>query len=175
MKILKSIDRAIARVEGWLIVVFLSLMISLTFLQVLLRGFYTHGHMLWANSLLGHVDWAEPLVRLLVLWITFLGASLLTGDNKHIKIDLTASIFPKQWIPYRNLLLCFACVVICAIMIMASLGYIRTEWEFGGEIFLGIPTWLAQIILPLGFLLILFRFVIMGIAQVVEIHGRRSR
>lgn len=173
MKALKFIDRAIARVEGWFIVLFLSLMISLTFLQVLLRGLYTHGHMQWANSLLGHVDWAEPFVRLLVLWITFLGASLLTGDNKHIKIDLTASIFPRQWIPYRNLLLCLACVVICALMVMASLGYVRIEWEFGGDLFLGIPTWLGQIILPLGFFLILFRFVIMGIEQVAEIFSRR--
>jgi TRAP-type C4-dicarboxylate transport system permease small subunit len=175
MKVLKSIDRAIARVEGWCIVLFLSLMIFLTFLQVLLRGLYTHGHIKWANSLLGHVDWGEPFVRLLVLWITFLGASLLTGDNKHIKIDLTASIFPRRWIPYRNIVLCLACVVICAIMIMASIGYVRTEWEFGGELFLSLPTWLGEIILPIGFLLILFRFLIMGIEQIVEIFSRSPR
>ncbi|MBW1944594.1 MAG: TRAP transporter small permease subunit [Deltaproteobacteria bacterium] len=174
MKVLKRIDQAIAKVEGWFIVLFLSLMVFLTFLQVILRGLYTHGHMQWANSLLGYVDWSEPFVRLLVLWVTFLGASLLTGENKHIKIDLTASIFPKQWIPYRNLLLCFACVVICAVMIMASIGYVKTEWEFGGELFLGIPTWLGQIILPLGFFLILFRFINMGIEQVVVIFRRKS-
>lgn len=175
MKALKSIDQVIAKVEGWFIVLFLSLMIFLTSLQVLLRALYTHGHIQWANSLLGHVDWAEPFVRLLVLWITFLGASLLTGDNKHIKIDLTATVFPKPWIPYRNLLLCIACAVICAVMIMASIGYVRTEWEFGGDLFLGIPTWLGQIILPLGFFLILFRFVVLGIAQVVAIAGRRPQ
>lgn len=175
MQLLKTIDRAIARVEGWCIVLFLSLMIFLTFLQVILRGLYTHGHVQWANTLLGHVDWSDPFVRLLVLWVTFVGASLLTRDNKHIKIDLTASIFPSPWIPYRNFILSLACVVVCAIMIMASIGYIRTEWEFGGELFLGIPTWLGQIILPLGFFLILFRFVIMAIMQVREVFDRRSK
>ena len=175
MKILQAVDRVIARVEGWCIVLFLSLMVALTFLQVILRGLYTHGHLQWANALLGHVDWAEPLVRLLVLWVTFLGASLLTGDNKHIKIDLTASVFPEPWIPYRNIVLSLACVVICAVMIMASIGYIRTEWEFGGELFLGLPTWVGQIILPLGFLLILFRFVVSGTGQVIEIFSRRAK
>jgi len=175
MKILRRIDQGIAKVEGWFIVLFLSLMIALTFVQVLLRGLYTHGHLQWANTLLGHVDWGEPFVRLLVLWITFLGASLLTGDNKHIKIDLTASFFPKQWMPYRNICLCLACALVCALMLRASIGYVRTEWEFGGVLFLGIPTWIGQIILPLGFSLILFRFIIMGVDQALMIFRGRSR
>lgn len=173
MKTLRHIDQALARVEGWFIVLFLSLMVALTFIQVLLRGLYTHGHLAWANALLGYVDWGEPFVRLLVLWVTFLGASLLTGDNKHIKIDLTASSFPGRWMPYRNACLCLACSVICALMLRASIGYVRTEWEFGGVLFLGIPTWVGQLILPLGFSLLLFRFIIMGIDQALVIFRRR--
>lgn len=173
MKTLRRIDRAMARIEGWFIVLFLSLMIALTFIQVLLRGLYTHGHLAWANALLGYMDWGEPFVRLLVLWVTFLGASLLTKDNKHIKIDLTASFFSDRWMAYRNVCLYLACAVICGLMLKASIDYVRTEWEYGGVLFLGIPTWIGQIILPMGFSLLLFRFIIMGIDQALLIFRGR--
>jgi len=50
------------------------------------------------------VDWFEPFVRLLVLWLTFLGASLITKENKHIKIDLMGSLLPDKWLPFRDII-----------------------------------------------------------------------
>ena len=172
MRVLRHIDKALARAEGWLIVVFLWLMVILTFLQIILRTLYTHAHIQWANLLLGQVDWAEPLARLLVLWITLLGASLLTGDNKHVKIDLMSSILPPKWLPFRELILSAVCVLVCVFMLKASVEYIRMEMEFGGYLFLELPTWVAQMILPAGFLLILFRFFLRGMQQAIEILRR---
>jgi len=169
MKFLRLIDKGLAKVEGWLIVVFLGLMVTLTFLQVILRALYTHGHVQWANAIMGQVDWAEPFVRLLVLWITFLGASLLTGDNKHIKIDLTSAILPSKWLPFLELILSMVCVLISALMIRASLSYVKMEMAFGGSLFLALPTWVGQLILPAGFSLILFRFFLRGIEEALQI------
>lgn len=169
MNIIRSIDRVLEKIEGWLIVLFLGMMVTLTFLNVILRALYTHAQAQWANLILGHVDWAEPMARLLVLWVTFLGASLLTGDNKHIKIDLMPEVLPSKWIPLRDLILSIACVVVCALMVQASLGYLFLEIEFGGILFLNIPTWVGQLILPLGFSLILFRFLLRGLEQIVTI------
>jgi TRAP-type C4-dicarboxylate transport system permease small subunit len=174
MKILRSIDRVIAKIEGWLIIIFLALMVTLTFSQVMLRALFTHARFQWANFILGHVDWSEPLARLLVLWITFLGASLLTRENKHIKIDLLPAVIPPKWLPYRELILSIGCVVICAFMLKASLGYIKLELDFGGYLFLKLPTWAGQLILPAGFLMILFRFLIRGMEQLLGIF-RGSR
>ena len=172
MKALKFIDRVFSRVEGWLIILFLSMMVALTFFQIILRTLYTHAHIQWANTLLGHVDWAEPFVRLLVLWITFLGASLLTGDNRHIKIDLMSAFFPRKWLPIRELILSVAGALISALMLMASIDYIRMEMEFGGYLFLKLPSWIGQLILPAGFSMILFRFILRGIEQIAEIFRR---
>ena len=169
MKILFSIDRALAKFEGWLIILFLGLMVCLTFLQVLLRSLYIKAHLTWANVALGHLDWTEPFVRLLVLWITFLGASLLTGENKHIKIDLMSAMLPARMEPYRGLILSLACVVISALMVKASIGYIRIEMEYSGLLFLNIPNWIGELILPIGFCTILFRFILMGIGQGLDI------
>lgn len=169
MRSLKVLDMALARVEGWFIIGFLGVMVTLTFLQVILRGIFIYGHLHWANALMGHLDWAEPLVRLSVLWITFLGASLVTGDNKHIKIDLVSGILPRRWLPYRELLLCIVSALISALMLRASLGYIAMEMTSGVNLFLAVPMWVGQVILPAGFFLLVFRFLFRGLLEAMAI------
>ena len=169
MNTLKRFDDILARLEGWVIILLLWLMVILTFVQVALRSLYTYGHFQWANAMLGHIDWSGPFVRLLVLWLTFLGASLLTKEGKHIKIDLLSTLLPKKWLPTRELILASACVVISTIMVKVCIDYIRMEMEFGGTIFLNLPSWISQLILPAGFALLLFRFLIRAIDEGIQI------
>lgn len=175
MNVLQRIDRALGRMEGWFLVFFLALMVILTFLQVVLRAFHIYGHFHWANALMGRLDWAGPLARLLVLWAAFLGASLLTGENKHIKIDLMSEVLPLPWLPFRELLLSAACMVVTAFMVEASFSYVRMEWTFGGRMFLDLPNWIGQLILPVGFCLMLFRFFLTGLIQAVRLFGGGRR
>jgi TRAP-type C4-dicarboxylate transport system permease small subunit len=170
----KTLDRILARLEEWLMVCFLAFMVVFTFLFVLLRALHLYAHLEWANVAIGKVDWTQPLVRLLVLWVAFLGASLLTGDNKHIKIDLSPLFMPLRWQHYKDVFLSAACVTISAIMVKVSFQYIHNEYLFGSHLFLTIPAWIGQTILPIGFLSILFRFLIRGITQAKELVGRSN-
>jgi len=169
VEILKLIDKVLVKVEGWLIFGFLSVMVTFTFIQVCLRGLYTHAHFRWANMLMGYLDWSEPLVRLLVLWLTFLGASLLTGDNKHVKIDLFSNLLPQKLRPWRELILAVVCIIVSATMVFVCIGYVKLEMEFGGTVFLRLPNWIGQLILPLGFAMILFRFLLRAVDQGLRI------
>lgn len=175
MKILKLLNTALARIEQWLIVALLWSMVILTFVQVCLRGLYTHAHLQWANMLMGHLDWSEIFVRLLVLWLTFLGASLLTAENRHIKIDIFSTLLPEKWISVRELVLDLACILICAIMLKVCVDYVQMEMDFGGEMFLDLPGWIGQVILPAGFGLILFRFIFRAIDQGLQIFRGTRR
>jgi len=175
MRIVKILDSALARCEGWLITLFLWLMVIFSFFQVCLRGLYTHGKVQWANTVMGYLDWTELLVRLLVLWLTFLGASLVTGEGRHIKIDLFSSLLPPRWQPLRDLVLWSACVSVCAIMFKVCAGYVALEMEFGGRMFLSIPGWIGQLILPVGFLLLLFRFSLRWIDSFLKITRDRAK
>lgn len=169
MNALKWLDNRIARIEGWIIIAFLWLMVILTFLQVCLRGLYTHAHLEWANAVMGYLDWSESFVRLLVLWLTFLGASLLTKENRHIKIDLFSSVLPADWLCIRNLILSITGALVSLIMFLACITYVRMEMAFGGSTFLSMPNWIGQLILPSGFGLILFRFLIRSLDSGIEI------
>jgi TRAP-type C4-dicarboxylate transport system permease small subunit len=170
LTVINTIDNALARLEGWLIIVFLWVMVILTFVQVGLRTLYTHARLEWANQWMAHLDWSETLVRLLVLWLAFLGASLLTRENKHIKIDLFAAVLPKRWLPLRELLLSSTAVVISAVMFKVCIGYVALEKTYEGTLFLGIPGWICQLIMPLGFGIILFRFLLRALRQVAELR-----
>jgi TRAP-type C4-dicarboxylate transport system permease small subunit len=174
MNSLARVDRAIARIEGWLLILFLSLMVSLTFVQVILRSLFIYAHVSWANDVMGSLDWSELFVRLLVLWVTFLGASLVTRENKHIKIDLLTHLMPATWSPYRELLLSVSGAIVSALMIRASLFYISTELSFGGNVFLNVPTWVGQVIMPAGFSLIWFRFLLRAMTSALQILGDRK-
>ncbi|MEW6664291.1 MAG: TRAP transporter small permease subunit [Thermodesulfobacteriota bacterium] len=169
MGFLRNLDKALARLEGWLLVAFLGLMLILTSLQVILRSLSIYGRMHWANVLMGQIDWSEPAARLAVLWITFLGASLVTGENKHIRIDLVSFILPGRPLPFREILLSTASLIICGFMLKASLRYLSIEMSSGATLFLSLPTWAAQLILPAGFALLLFRFLVRGIEETLTL------
>ena len=61
-------------------------MILLSSAQILLRNFFDSG-----------IDWADPLLRLLVLWVGMQGAMLATHYDKHIRIDLVSRFIPEQY------------------------------------------------------------------------------
>jgi TRAP-type C4-dicarboxylate transport system permease small subunit len=174
MHTLKSLDRVIEKIERSFIILSLSLMTGLTFLLILLRSLYTYGHIQWANTLLGQVGWTDPLVRLLVLWVTFLGASLITGENRHIKIDIMGSLLPSRWMPFRGIILNIGCIVICSLMVKASIEYIHVEMQFGSSLFLSVPSWILQLILPAGFSVMVFRFFINALEQSLGL-ARKNR
>lgn len=174
MFFLKRLDKILVRVEGWLIIAFLGLMVFFTFTQVCLRGLYAHGHFQWANVLMGTLDWSEPLARLLVLWLTFLGASLATRENRHIRIDLFGFFLPEKWVPVRELILSVICLLISGIMVKVCMDFVKLEMRYGGTMFANLPAWIGEIIMPVGFSLICFRFMLKAFDQCLEIIRSRK-
>jgi len=39
--------------------------------------------------------WADPLLRIMVLWLGMIGATVASRDNRHIHIDLVSHFFSK--------------------------------------------------------------------------------
>ena len=86
MHILKQVDRILEKIEGHLIVLILSLMILLSFGQMLLRNFFDLG-----------IIWGDTLLRQWVLWLGFLGASMAAKQNKHISIEVFSNFLSPYW------------------------------------------------------------------------------
>ena len=149
MKVLTAIDVALNRVEGALLVALLSVMVLLSFLQVVLRNVLGEG-----------ILWADVLLRHLVLWIAFLGASLAVSHQRHISIDALTRSMPARWqLVVRAGTNLFA-AALCFILFDASRSFLVYEIEDGRILFFDIPEWYSQLIIPVGFALLSVHFLV---------------
>jgi TRAP-type C4-dicarboxylate transport system permease small subunit len=141
------IDSAIARVEWVLIVVLLSAMILVAFFQIILRNFFATG-----------LSWGDPFVRYLVVWVGFVGAALATKEGKHIKIEVVSHLLSDRAKQYLQVFSHLFSAIICGLLTVAALKFVRFEALMGGEPIWGLPAWTPQVIIPVTFSIMALRF-----------------
>jgi TRAP-type C4-dicarboxylate transport system permease small subunit len=147
MKRWDRLDNIISRVENVLIVFLLSLMILMAFLQIVLRNLFATGF-----------SWADVLVRYLVLWVAFIGASLATQEGRHITINVFTRWISGKGKIYLKAISELCSLIICGLLAYAAVKFIQYEAQMGGTTFFGLPVWLPQLIIPITFGLMAFRF-----------------
>jgi C4-dicarboxylate transporter DctQ subunit len=153
MRRLEQWNEIIALVEKYLVVIMLSTMILLAFLQIVLR-----------NALSTGISWGDPLVRYLVLWVGFIGASLATREDKHITIEVFAKWFSGNSAFYLRMLSELVSAVICGLLTVAGWTFVQNEAQLGEVAFLNIPSWTLQMVIPITFGLMSLRFLIKSTA-----------
>ncbi len=159
----ERIDEIIGRIEGTLLVVFLSFMIGIAFLQIVLRNLFATG-----------LAWGDPLVRNLVLWIGFVGATIATREGRHINIDLVSQrLSPFGKMAVDVITQCFASSV-CCLMTYAALKFIKNEVQMRTVTFLEMPAWVPELILPITFGLMAFRFGLRSFKAISTMAIRRK-
>ena len=149
MRIIESIDKLIAKIETALVILLLSAMIILAFTQVVLRNVFSKG-----------ILWADPMLRYIVLWIAFLGASLATREDRHINIDILTRLLSPRLKKITGTVVNLFTAGVCFLLLRASVVFIKTEIEFPREIFFGLKVWMVESIIPVGFLIMGLRFIL---------------
>ncbi len=161
MTLLRTVDRGLVRIEGWLLVLFLGIMVVLSFTQVILRNVFSTGFL-----------WGDPLVRHMVLWVGFLGAAIATHEERHISIDALTRFLSPRWKAAATIAGQLFLAVVCAFLVSASWTFLMEERDSGGELIAGVPTYLALMIIPLGYLLIAVHAVIRAMTRWPALLGR---
>jgi tripartite ATP-independent transporter DctM subunit len=103
------------------------------------------------------VPGALPILQHLTLWLGFLGAAYAAREGKLLAIASSA-LFPAG--AWRAAATIFAGIVGSAVSILlarAALEMVRLDREAGGEVALGIPIWVAELVLPLAFTVLALR------------------
>jgi TRAP-type C4-dicarboxylate transport system permease small subunit len=155
----EQVDEALVRVEQTLLVTFLSFMILTAFLQIVLRNFFSTG-----------LDWADSLLRNLVLWIGFIGATLATKEGKHINIDVVSRWLPALGKNIVTLITHLFSLCISCLLTYAALKFIKNEVQMGRMTFLNIPAWIPEMILPITFGVMTLRFGLRSFKNLSEIR-----
>lgn len=140
----------IRRIENGILVLLLAAMIAVAGSQITLRNLFDSG-----------IGWADPLLRVLVLWVGMFGAMIATQQDKHIRIDLLSRYLSPAWRGYAAHLNNLFSTVVCGLLTWHSARFVYYEWQDGGMLFGEIPVSLAESILPIGFAVMTLRFALM--------------
>ncbi len=144
---LNRIQQLILRIENGIMALLLGAMILLAAGQILLRNLFDSG-----------LIWADPALRLLVLWITMFGAIAASREHRHIRIDLFSRFLkgrPKQVI--LSLTDLFTALV-SGVIAWHATRFVYLEWQDANLLFGALPAWLGEIIIPIGFSVLTLRF-----------------
>ncbi len=75
-----------ALVEDALLVLILAAMVGLAATQIVLRNLFD-----------GAILWADPMLRVAVLWVGMIGAMVATRIDKQISVDAVSRFLPLRW------------------------------------------------------------------------------
>ena len=143
VRILKVVNK----VEDWLLISMLSLMVGLAVLQIFYRNFSGGG-----------IAWIDPLLRMLVLWVALSGAVIATRTDNHIRIDFFAKALSRRYYLLVQRLVYLYCAIICGFIAWHAVRFVQMDYEYGTEAFAGIPAWTTEVIIPIAFGLMAFRY-----------------
>lgn len=144
---LKKINHWIGKFESFLLASILVGMIVLGFLQVVLRNFFSSG-----------ISWADPVLRHLVLWVGFIGASVATREDGHLSMDLVSRFLPERLRHLGGVLMHLASSAVCGLLAHAAYKFVLFEKESESFLVPGVPNYWAVSIIPIGFALMSLRF-----------------
>jgi TRAP-type C4-dicarboxylate transport system permease small subunit len=145
------IDR-LHRAEDGLLTLLLSTMIVLAGTQILMRNLFDSGFV-----------WIDPLLRVLVLWLGLIGATVATRHNKHIRIDLLSRYFDRNTHRLLQVIVGQISAWTCLVIAWYGMDWIRLDYAESVTSFAGIPAWSVEIIVPLAFALIGIRYLLLSL------------
>jgi len=132
--------RFLHRLEDSLLVLLLSTLIVLASTQIFLRNFFDLG-----------LVWVDPFLRVMVLWLGLIGASVAARENKHIQIDvLTRLLKSSILVPVQAVVDQFSAWV-CLIIAWYGASWIQLDYIDQINSFIGVPAWTLEIIIPISF------------------------
>ena len=156
VKFLHWIDDKLSVFENIILVILLLTMVILSFSLVILRNFFDTG-----------ISGADELLRHLVLLVAFFGASQAARLEKHINVDVLTNLFKHSAKPYVRIIVNGVSLAITAFLAHAAWEFVMIERSFGSQEIFGITTWVFQLVIPVGFFLIGYRFLLHFLDEIV--------
>ena len=153
-KSLSIINARLQRVEDTFLPLLFILTLLLAVTQIILRNFFNFGF-----------SWAEPLLRMMVLWLGMFGALYATRMNRHINIDvINHYLQPSTKHLIQRAVHLFSAIV-CLICCYFSIPFLLMEYKDGAIAFANVPAWLAEGIIPLALFIMGMRFLSFALAR----------
>lgn len=161
---LGRLERLGRALEDLILVVLLAGMIMLAVGQIVLRNLFDLGFV-----------WTDELLRLLVLWLAVAGAVAASRSDRHISLAVLDRFLPPRGKHVAAVLTHLFTATVCALISWFSLDFVRTSREFGDVLLGGLPAWALQAVMPVGFALIAYRYIVLATREgIAAVRGDRD-
>lgn len=147
-----ALGRFFSRVEDLILATLLGTMIVLAVWQIVQRNVFGNGFV-----------WTDELLRLLVLWLTMVGSIIASRNDHHIRMDLLINLLSPRWQTRLKRVVYLITAVACGALSWASMRFVLMEIEFESLLLGSCPAWWFQIVLPVGFFLIAWRYLLLSV------------
>ncbi len=144
--------RVLQVLEDGLLVVLLAAMVAVAAAQIVLRNFFD-----------GALLWADPLLRVAVLWVGMIGAMVATRGDRQITIDVVSRFLPERWRSGVRVLTDWFTAVIAAVVAWSAYRLVLGDREAGGVAIAFLPVWVCEAIVPVAFAVIALRYLLFGL------------
>lgn len=144
--------RFIHKLEENIVALLLVTMTLLVFAEVIMRFVFSTG-----------VTWIQEATLYTAAWFVLFGASYGVRIGAHIGVDVLVKLLPEPLRRLAGLLAIALCFVYCALFLLGSWDYLQLMHMIGIEMEdIAIPKWMAMMIMPVGFVLLVIRFAELG-------------
>jgi TRAP-type C4-dicarboxylate transport system permease small subunit len=154
--LLDRADRFGRFVENASLFIILAAMILLAAAQIVMR-----------NALDTGLSWGDEALRLMVLWITMLGAIAAARDRRHIVIDVLSRMLPIGLQTWASLIVDSLSAGVAGILAWYAALFVTDSKAYGDLLLNDLPAWPFQLILPVAFSILAYRY---GIWSLRHLH-----
>jgi len=148
LTLLPRVLNIIHRFEDSLLALLLLAMILLACTQIVLRNVFEIS-----------IVWADPLLRIMVLWSALIGALAASRENKHITIDLLTRLMKEKARRATRIFTSLFTAIVTGLIAYHASRFVIMEYETKNLV-LGIPAWIFEAIIPAAFALMCIRYLI---------------
>jgi C4-dicarboxylate transporter DctQ subunit len=156
--LLGRLEKAGTALETIMLVSMLTAMMLVAVGQIIMREAFGTGF-----------GWADELVRLMVLWLAMVGSIAACRENRHIRIDALSHIMPDIAVKLIRVLVDVFAASVCLVIAFQAWRYLQIEIEYGDEVLVDTPAWIAHSIMPAAFGLMAYQFLRGALRQVGDL------
>lgn len=153
---MQRLEKVGRTMEDAVLVIILTGMILLAAGQIVARNFFAFGFI-----------WSDELLRMLVLWLAVAGAVAASRADKHINIAILDRFLPARFNVAVKIIIDLFTAGICAVVTWYSINFVQTSYAYEDVLLGDVPAWLLQLVLPIGFGLISWRYTLFALKRLL--------
>ncbi len=144
--------------ENAALVMLLGALMLLAVGQIAMRIFFSFGFI-----------WADELIKLFVLWIALVASVAASRSDRHLRIDVLSHFVAAKYARFPRIIVDLFAGIICGVLAWQSWRYLQLTIEFEDTVLVDLPAWIAYGLLPLSFVLMCYRFLLLSGSTLMRI------